>query len=346
MRQLILHIGPGKSGSSALQSWLALNQEHLSRLGYGYHVGHEAARNFRVNAGNAGPLREMLGEAALPAKHFEHRYFQGHPHAIISGEQLQLLERPSAERLLAWAGDAAVAITVVGVLRNVYDYFYSTWLQTIKRRNQAETFATFVERRSRFRHLDVVEHWEGLTRCRWMHYDTERNRLAEAFCDRAGLDVAALEPMSPRRVNRSLTPEEADVLQALVRRQRDAGLEVRDDFSRIISDELVDEDPDRPVGFRFEERAHAHMVDTFEGALQGFNETVGARERMRLAVLGETRYLPSSAEEGLDGATLTRIAKVIVARRDRFGAQTLAVIAASLAAEFPEVAETLAVPDQ
>ncbi len=346
MRQLILHIGPGKSGSSALQSWLALNQEQLAGLGYGYYVGHGKARAFRINAGNAGPLREMLGQAAFPDDDFERRYFHGRPHAIISGEQLQLLEKPAAERLLAWAGEAGVAVTVVGVLRNVYDYFHSTWLQTIKRRNQGEPFATFVERRSRFRHLDVVDHWESVAPCRWLHYDTERNRLAEAFCDRAGLDIAALEPMSPRRVNRSLTPQEADVLQALVRWQREAGLEVRDDFSRIISDELVDQDPDRPVGFRFDERAHAHLVDTFEGALQRFNDTVGARERMRLAVLGETRYLPPGAEEGLDGDTLTRIATVITNHRDRFDAQALAVVAASLAAEFPGVAETLAVPDQ
>jgi hypothetical protein len=345
MRQLILHIGPGKSGSSALQSWLALNQESLARLGYGYHVGQAAARNFRISAGNAGPLREMLGETTFPVADFERRYFLGRPHAIVSGEQLQLLDRPAAERLLAWADGAGVTVTAIGFLRNVYDYLYSTWLQTIKRRNQVESFATFVERRSSFRHLDVVDHWEGLAKARWIHYDTERDRLAEAFCSRTGLAPAALAPMSARRVNRSLTVEEAAVLQAVVRWQIDAGLGVRADFSRVISDDLVDQDPDRPVGFRFDERAHAHMVDTFEGALRGFNETVGARERMRLAVLGETRYLASSAEEGLDEDTLTRIAKVITNRRDRFDAQALAVIAAGLEAQFPEIAESLAARD-
>lgn len=341
MRQLILHIGPGKSGSSALQSWLALNQEKLAGLGYGYHVGHGKARAFRINAGNAGPLREMLGQDAFPAADFEQRYFRGHPHAIISGEQLQLLETPAAERLLAWAAREGVAVTVVGVLRNVYDYLYSTWLQTIKRRNQVESFATFVARRTHFRHLDVVDHWESLMPSRWMHYDVERDRLAESFCARAGLDASTLAPMSARRVNRSLTPEEADILQGLLRLQRDAGLELRDDFSRIISDQLVDLDPDRPAAFRFDKRAHAHMTHTFDAALQRFNETVGARERMRLAVLGETPYLPMNSEERLDGDTLARIVQVITDRRDHFDPRALAVIAAGLAVEYPGIAEAL-----
>lgn len=345
MRQLILHIGPGKSGSSALQSWLALNQERLARLDVGYHVSHDKARAFRINAGNAGPLRAMLGQPAFPAVDFERHYFLGHPHAIISGEQLQLLETSSAERLLGWADSAGVTVTVVGVLRNVYDYFHSTWLQTIKRRNQAETFATFAERRSRFRHLDVVDHWEGLAPSRWIHYDTERDRLAEAFCERAGLDASALTPMSARRVNRSLTPEEADILQALVRWQLEAGLEVRDDFSRVISDDLVDKDPDRPVGFRFDERAHAHMVEVFEEPLRRFNDGVGRREWLCLSILGETRYDSTPVDDRLDPATLERIVAIIADREGRFDPRALDVISTRMAARFPQLAERISRSD-
>ena len=344
MRELILHIGPGKSGASALQSWLALNQEHLAAIGYGYHVGHAKARAFRINAGNAGPLREMLKELTFPAADMERLYFRGQSSAIVSGEQLQLLERPAAERLLEWADSQGVAVTIVGFLRNVYDYLYSTWLQTIKRRNQAKPFAEFVERLTHFRHLDVVDHWERLLPSCWIHYDTERHRLAAAFCERTSLDASALAPMSARRVNRSLTPEEADILQALVRWQIEAGIDVRRDFSRIISDDLVNHDPDRRVGFRFDERAHAHMTDTFTHALERFNDTVGKRERLRLAVLGETRYLPAKPEQGFDRETLGRIVGVMEAHRDRFDSRALAEIAAELAEGFPGLATSLAAP--
>lgn len=338
MRQLILHIGPGKSGSSALQSWLAVNQQALARLGYGYHVSHPGARALQVNAGNAGPLREQLREASFPAGDFEKQYFRGLEHAIISGEQLQLLDSSEARVLLDWASRAGIEVTVIGFLRNAYDYLYSTWLQTIKRRNQAKPFDEFVERLSRFRHLDVVDHWEALAPSRWLHYDTERDRLADAFCERTGLDAAALAPMSSRRVNRSLTLEEAAVLQALVRWQQGAGLGVQDDFSRIICDDLVNQDPQRPVGFRFDEPAHAHMIQHFADALRRFNETIGAREGLELSILGETRYASMPEHEGLDPETLARIVEVMETRRERFDPRALGVISEAMTVDHPGLA--------
>ena len=224
MRQLILHIGPGKSGSSALQSWLALNQDALARLGYAFHVSDPGARHFRINSGNAGALRTMLDHAVFPASEFERTYFRDQPNAIVSGEQLQLLDKTLAEPLLRWAAQESVDVTVMGVLRNAYDYLYSTWLQTIKRRNQVKPFASFVQRLSRFRHLDVVDHWETLATSHWIHYDSARDCLAQAFCARTGLDASALSKMRLRRFIRGLTPEEDDLLQDLVRLQTAACL--------------------------------------------------------------------------------------------------------------------------
>lgn len=344
MRQLIIHIGPGKSGSSALQSWLALNQSQLAALGFGYHVGHDRALAYRINAGNAGPLREMLREAAFPASEFERLYFGGQPSAIISGEQLQLLDTTAARRLMRWAGGEGVSVTAIGVLRNAYDYLYSSWLQTIKRRNQVKPFGEFIKRLKRFRHLDVVDHWEAIAPSRWIHYDTDRDRLAEAFCRRTGLDAAALTPMSPRRVNRSLTAEEAFALQSLVRWQLDAGIEVQDNFSRIISDVLVDEDPDRPVEFHLDEDAHTHMVKLFSEALQRFNDSVGAREQIRLSVLGETPHESASTESILDEDSLDRIVQIMGARREHFDPAALAVLASALANAYPELSAFLQDP--
>ena len=66
-----------------------------------------------------------------------------------------------------------------------------------------------------------------------------------------------------------------------------------------------------------------------------FNETVGAREQMRLAVLGNTVYLPSQSEEGLDQATMKRIVEVMVENRDRLDPRALAAIAGKLVRKFP-----------
>ena len=69
-KEMILHIGLGKCGSSSLQSFFALNNEILSSLGINYPVlerdSFEKARKGEVTAGNGGELACSL----LNKKHF------------------------------------------------------------------------------------------------------------------------------------------------------------------------------------------------------------------------------------------------------------------------------------
>jgi hypothetical protein len=69
-KEMILHIGLGKCGSSSLQSFFALNDERLSSLGIYYPEieidSFEKARRGEATAGNGGELACSL----LNKKHF------------------------------------------------------------------------------------------------------------------------------------------------------------------------------------------------------------------------------------------------------------------------------------
>jgi hypothetical protein len=63
MKHLFLHIGLGKTGSSALQSWLSLNAETLSRQGIDYADLIPEAKHGEVSSGNGYALyRACVGQ--------------------------------------------------------------------------------------------------------------------------------------------------------------------------------------------------------------------------------------------------------------------------------------------
>ena len=87
MRQLILHIGPGKSGSSALQSWLALNQEQLAGQG--------------VNAGviDVATLKPLDMATILSAVERSGHAIIVHEAAMTAGYGAEIAARIAAEGL-------------------------------------------------------------------------------------------------------------------------------------------------------------------------------------------------------------------------------------------------------
>lgn len=114
-RRLILHLGFNKTGSSALQSWLANNVSGLSDQGFFYEIGHKENLNYRVGPGNGERLRLLLRSAIknYPKWRIDRRVHQkirkrrvdlhyldnDHPNIIISSEGLPLAEKhSSAER--------------------------------------------------------------------------------------------------------------------------------------------------------------------------------------------------------------------------------------------------------
>ena len=50
MRELFLHVGFAKTGSSALQSWLASNVRELASLGFNYAGENESAKSYKTSS--------------------------------------------------------------------------------------------------------------------------------------------------------------------------------------------------------------------------------------------------------------------------------------------------------
>jgi hypothetical protein len=294
MKELIIHIGFGKTGSSALQSWLAQNQSHLSARGYHYAGVNKDAREFLISSGNAAMLLMYLKGDAISDNELSQHYFNNHSTAIISGEQLQALRSDSdeAKRLERFCEKNCVSIKFVAYIRNFHDHFYSNYVQAVKRHGYLDSFAAWVCDRLE---LKTVEAYFSLAN-KWeislIKYELAKENLAMAFCSCLDIDYATLMPMSQRIVNRSISSIEIQELQKLVRCTAHLGYD-RAKTSRLISDYLVNSTPNMDVSFEANLFVVAAIRDRHQETIHEFNTI--CKEKFGFAVDISTQRSISTA---------------------------------------------------
>ena len=148
MKKLFLHIGLGKTGSSALQSWLSLNAEAFSKQGVDYADLVPQAKTGEVSSGNGYPLHNACVnqdfeevERLLNTTYFFNR--RNHV-ALVSCELFQGLRMPLLEKLNDTFIKCDIDVTVIVYVRSIYEQLYSTYLQGIKRSSIAHRFGEYV----------------------------------------------------------------------------------------------------------------------------------------------------------------------------------------------------------
>ncbi|MBO0905730.1 hypothetical protein [Jiella sonneratiae] len=256
-RELVIHIGHGKTGTSFIQSTLAINRARLEEFGWTYpqHPSFAVAAKGFVSSGNGAVL---LGSD-----------FAADRRIVVSGESLfhQLAKDAAIEQHLL-RHDCPVRVILYA--RNVFDMLVSSWGQSVKRGGKSDDLNTFLRDRRDGHHARVLWWIDAAGRYGFplalANYSNRKAALFDHFAVAAFGEAAPelLQEMTyPKEpVNRSLTESEYR-LQAAFNRHVTRS-------ASYISDQLVNRLPTIRAEIPYIERA------SYEAVAARYRRTVDA----------------------------------------------------------------------
>ncbi len=222
---LHLHVGHGKTGSSFLQSWLALNAARLGeRADIAYPQrspisgrGEEAASRSRFSMGNGFILEELLESADDAVLVETLRSLAGDARSMLFSRERFMRDLPAhLPRLVEAAGALdGDGVRVLLFVRDPLEHAVSLYGEMVKAHGCADPLDEWL---GHYRLLDHVERFldamEAIpsVECTILNYSRVRERLVEALTTWLGLDPTEAWTTPARgTVNRSLTAPELRV---------------------------------------------------------------------------------------------------------------------------------------
>ena len=252
MKKLYLHIGLGKTGSSALQSWLSLNAGALVKQGIDYADTVPEVKYGESLSGNGS----MLHQACVDLDFDEVKrllistYFftPGNEVAIISCELFQGTRPATVARFRTICEEIGIDVTVIAYVRSAYEGLYSTYVQFVKRSNCTHKFGDKESDTSLAVQVGYLQRYLDVFGDRMvvLNYDAAKKDIYTSFAGVTGIATRGLKKLD-FKVNRSLSMQEAEVLRRINALHHGA-------FSTQISNFVVGLAPDieTPVPYRRE----------------------------------------------------------------------------------------------
>ena len=249
-KQLIVHAGFPKTGSSALQYWLDTHTAELAEAGIFYPREGRSAEDAlgHITSGNG----KLLGKYLVPSHRnpgfdldgfpdkFRKTFLRDDLKTLISREQIAAVDPKMLDRFKKEV-IPDVELTFVIFIRNIYERERSWWLQKVKQRVIPLEFRDFVVRNSRSGAdiLRSIVDTIGRDNVKLLHYDSVSSDLLGAFLRAIGAESAVdAEQQRVRLVNRSLTDIETRVLMECSRVHGQQGI------ARLLSKHFMDKFPD------------------------------------------------------------------------------------------------------
>lgn len=295
MKRVILHIGYHKTGSSALQAFLAQNAHHLEAGGVHYPYP-DPTRVVEIGTCSGNVIQMLFRGGFLPpdrkgspAGYINDGFFAEMRRVVdqspldtvlFSGEVLGKLSQTQIAALAqALAGHR---VEILAFVRDPFDFAWSGWKQVSKHSNRKRDFMTFLRRMSgedgqstmsmgySFRNYAAAFQTFHVLR-----FERHRDNVARAFVDKVGL--AACFPPEVIRVdrehNRSLTQSEVELACLVSERFRDQGL-----AARVVAEFLS-----RPVAASdpfYSRAAHEVVLRQFAQAIPAINAHLPAEDAL------------------------------------------------------------------
>jgi hypothetical protein len=230
MERVILHAGQPKTGTSAIQMFLAANREPLARAGYFYPA------TGAHDKGNHGKLiRGIIGQPVPPRLVDRHERLKeeianNKPHTlIVSAEFLAGCYRKPEQRtrIMEYFCPLAPDICVIMYIRPDSDFLSSAYAQRVKTFAESRSFRDYVMAVSKRRYCDLLSlrNFPG-TRAIFRPYDenVKRAGVVQDFVATSGLTAANLDmSAADLRVNESIGPLAVALARDTLRRIKSMG---------------------------------------------------------------------------------------------------------------------------
>ncbi|MCI0467351.1 MAG: hypothetical protein L0Y57_10160 [Beijerinckiaceae bacterium] len=217
-RRLILHIGAPKTGTSAIQRFLASNIDILRARGFDY-LNAEPPCGALYTIGNGLPLLHYFEGGEAEPKKLEtlvNGYFGAQPTAIVSSERLSSFGAARWQSILEACKSQYVEASIIYYVRNVYPFYISAYNQLVKHHGMTQSFAEFVNERTAFschHKLNFFAGMIGQERVKIAHYESCQANICQHFlsllCPCGGTEFA----FDALRVNRSLDEAELRLMR-------------------------------------------------------------------------------------------------------------------------------------
>ncbi len=255
-RRLILHIGMPKTGSSAIQSWLST---HSTRLRVEENIEYADlnpdAKHNKITSGNGQYFVEQMFKGKRPANYTESMFverletihFGSCDTALVSSESISSAPEPAISSIRRLCAEHNISVTIVGVLRNVYDHCWSAYQQNVKRNGYCKSFQTFSESYSNPQ-ISCLRQWSThFGDVVAIHYESSRSDIVGAFLRALGLSLKSGSDTVTEQVNRSLSSSELELLLQV----NQIASEMKIDLKNVLSDALIYADPLKRSSFRY-----------------------------------------------------------------------------------------------
>lgn len=206
MKEIIIHIGHGKTATSYIQSFLALNKKKLLDIGIDYpeHESFEAAKKGHISSGNGVTLEKNISNLEL---------LSSKDIILFSNENFYhqfLIEKSKIFNQLAKSNKYKLKIILYS--RNLFSQLFSTWAQTIKRSRQTWDINTFLKQPNLNYHKQILD-WFDLSKelgfeIIFRNYSNHKNYILDTFLkdliNNKNINIKFDMP-SEKKINRSLT---------------------------------------------------------------------------------------------------------------------------------------------
>ena len=212
-REILLHVGHGKTGSSFIQSSLALSGAALAEAGIAYPINaksEQAARAGHISSGNVGNVEGLITGTIRQG------FKTGHERVLISSEflfQSLLTKCISREFADLRAQFPAALVRVLLYVRDPLDHAVSVYQQRIKRGAFTGTFADSLDRY--MIPLRVGQFVEEVNSAgvdiTVLNYSRHTKALLGTFESWLGIPLNTLEKPPFETVNRSMTLAELEL---------------------------------------------------------------------------------------------------------------------------------------
>lgn len=274
MKKIFLHIGCGKTGSSALQLWLNNNAKELNSGGVYYPLfGSGKLDEYVITSGNGIHFMDSISKSNVRELLVNVIKEAGGRDILFSSEQFQSLGETDLQQLKDLFTDLDLDPVVIAYVRDVYDIIYSSYLQLVKRHLYTQTFREFALARRDAQQFKVVRRWSSVfNTMKVMHYDSEKESLDISFCSALGVARGRIPAMPKMKVNRSLTLEETELLRLINHEYVTQFDDPNQYLSWVISDAFIMNEPEALTPILVDQNVLKHVENIFKSDIDWVND--------------------------------------------------------------------------